>query len=830
MSFSQGAPTQPMSIVGSNVFLTGSSTAGNAFTVQQLSTGNVFSALTSTGASAMVVSGGGNVGIATTNPGYPLHVSNSATATQVVAAFLQPNSSTGGAYTQLVLGGSTATSGSGYLGFANYGANTSNLLSISLAGQGGSQICITNTGVGIGITNPGQLFDVYQSTNGGAAARIYNPNTGTAAFSNFIFGTNDSANRGGIAVFNSTYTASAQYKSSGTYIYNNGVGGVTVHAEGTSSNVCIATAGSEVVRICGTNSCVGIGITNPVDQLTLGSGSIIINNSAATSNGILFNQNSVYGGIDIEGISGTGAQTISIGINNNRAKPWNSSYLGAWFRIDTRSLYPGFHWYTKAATSGTESEIMSLTSGGNIGMGNTQPQAKIWVPATSTTSGVAVYNADVAMIMGNTAGSVNSNTGSIQVRAGGSSTAIGGSTYVLALNPEGGSVAIGANTGSAIPSQFYVKSSAVSGAANVPSATVATIDKADGGLLTFRTSADNSSYSGITFVDNNVGGWIVFRNYTGASSQYGDYLHIGGYNGVYIYGGTSDTVDPANRTCLISACYNANGSSGTASTVNVGIGITNPSNYTLHVNGTRYANGTIYFPNNGTGLNWGGTGSQIYDNGNLYIITDDYMYIQAPNLLTVTSPATTFSGTVTSTGLNTLVNLYGASARSLNVGQTAYLDTGSTQVTSLPMNVNCGDNQYYEVVLVHKGPYTNINLDIFIYPNNTTYSGQFQCAGLLSGTSGTIGSTYNGSMSSFYFDDLNGSAAPPYIRKMYFYTGNSSAYSMIMHVGAGGSGGTNCGENFTSAVWNSTTTRWTSLGTFQVSNTGALLCFITRLY
>ena len=635
MSFSQGAPTLPMSIVGSNVFLTGSSTTGNAFTVQQLSIGNVFSALTSTGASAMVVTGVGNV---------------------------------------------------------------------------------------------------------------------------------------------------------------------------------------------------GIGITNPADQLTLGAGSIIITNSAATSNGILFNQNSIYGGIDIEGVANTGAQTISVGINNNRAKPWNSGYLGAWFRVDTRSLYPGFHWYTKAATTGTETEIMSLTSGGNVGMGNTQPQAKIWVPATSTTTGVAVYNADVAMIMGNTAGSVNSNTGSIQVRAGGSSTAIGGSTYVLALNPEGGSVAIGANTGSAIPSQFYVKSSAVSGAANVPAATVATIDKADGGLLTFRTTSDNSSYSGVTFVDNNIGGWVVMRNYTGASSQYGDYLHIGGYNGVYIYAGGSDTVDPANRTCLISACYNQNGTSGTASTVNVGIGITNPSNYTLHVNGSQYTNGTIYFPNNGAGLNWGASYSRIYDNGNLYITTDDAMYIQAPTTLTVTSPATTFSGTVAATGLNTLINLYGASARALNIGQTAYLDTGSTQVTSLPMNVNCGDNQYYEVVLVHKGPYTNTNLDIFIYPNNTTYAGQFQRAGLLSSTSGTIGSTYGYGDNSFYFDDLNGVAAPPYIRKMYFYTGNSSAYPMIMHIGAGGSGGTNCGENFTSSVWNSTSTRWTSLGTFQVSNTGALLCFITRLY
>ena len=74
MSFTQGAPTQPLSILASNVFLTGSSTAGNAFTVQQLGAGNVASFQTSTSATSLIINPSGQVGIGKTNPGYALDV------------------------------------------------------------------------------------------------------------------------------------------------------------------------------------------------------------------------------------------------------------------------------------------------------------------------------------------------------------------------------------------------------------------------------------------------------------------------------------------------------------------------------------------------------------------------------------------------------------------------------------------------------------------------------------------------------------------------------------------------------------------------------------
>jgi hypothetical protein len=88
-----------------------------------------------------------------------------------------------------------------------------------------------------------------------------------------------------------------------------------------------------------------------------------------------------------------------------------------------------------------DAERMRITETGNVGIGNTTPPVKLWVPATSTTTGIGVYNSDVALIIGNAAGGTNA--GSIQVKAGGSSSAIGATNYRLALNPDGGTVGIG---------------------------------------------------------------------------------------------------------------------------------------------------------------------------------------------------------------------------------------------------------------------------------------------------------------------------------------------------------------------------------------------------
>jgi len=155
---------------GGLVYASGTTTlaSSGAYTTGQVLYGGGTGAAPASSSSLFWDSGNTRLGIGAASPSYPLHVSSSATATQVVAAFLQPNSGTGGSYTQFVIGNSTSAGYSAYFGFANYGSTSLNLMSISLAGYGGSQICITSTGVGIGKTNPNAsyLLDVNGAITG----------------------------------------------------------------------------------------------------------------------------------------------------------------------------------------------------------------------------------------------------------------------------------------------------------------------------------------------------------------------------------------------------------------------------------------------------------------------------------------------------------------------------------------------------------------------------------------------------------------------------------------------------------------------------------------
>jgi hypothetical protein len=211
----------------------------------------------------------------------------------------------------------------------------------------------------------------------------------------------------------------------------------------TSTGVAASTANLFI----STSNNVGIGTTSPTDALSLGSGSIIITNSAATSNAIYFNQNSVYGGFEIEGISSTGSQTLNFGVNTNRGKAWNSSYDGLWMRVDTRSLYAGFHFFKRAATTATESELMTILPNGNVGVGYDSPQSRMHVQVgdvVPTASGNMATGVIISQASGGPAMCLGARTtGANYTWIHSAYTNNSGVPSPLVLQPIGGNVGIG---------------------------------------------------------------------------------------------------------------------------------------------------------------------------------------------------------------------------------------------------------------------------------------------------------------------------------------------------------------------------------------------------
>jgi len=131
-----------------------------------------------------------------------------------------------------------------------------------------------------------------------------------------------------------------------------------------------------------------------------------------------------------------------------------------------------------------------------------------------------------------------------------------GQTWTSLLKILGnGNVGIGTNVSPA--ARLHVVNSSVSGIGSVPSGTSALIDSSSFNYLTFRSSADNATNAGLAFQDNNIGGYVVFRNYDGANTSISDRLFLAGYQGVNIQYGTADSIDVNARTTV--ARFDSNG-------------------------------------------------------------------------------------------------------------------------------------------------------------------------------------------------------------------------------------------------------------------------------
>ena len=101
--------------------------------------------------------------------------------------------------------------------------------------------------------------------------------------------------------------------------------------------------------------------------------------------------------------------------------------------------------------------------------------------------------------------------------------------------------------GTASPSvNLHITQAVASGVGSLPSGTGLLIENTGNNYITLRHSADAGRYSGLVFMDNNIGGYIVHGDGGGT----GDKLYLAGYGGVEILQGASNSVTPGARTTI----------------------------------------------------------------------------------------------------------------------------------------------------------------------------------------------------------------------------------------------------------------------------------------
>ncbi len=136
------------------------------------------------------------------------------------------------------------------------------------------------------------------------------------------------------------------------------------------------------------------------------------------------------------------------------------------------------------------------------------------------------------------------------------------------------------------------------------------VDVANGGVMQFRTSMNNGSSTGLVFSDDNLGGYLVYRN------DSDDRLHLGGYSGISFEVGSQNTLTKteAMRIGSTGRSYFATYPTGAggANAYSMEVGGTNPTSTSgqatvfLHHHGViahqlRYTNGSLYLEAAGNG-------------------------------------------------------------------------------------------------------------------------------------------------------------------------------------------------------------------------------------
>ena len=191
---------------------------------------------------------------------------------------------------------------------------------------------------------------------------------------------------------------------------------------------------------------------------------------------------------------------------------------------------------TSMAGGGSVVDVLSLTDNDGVASGVTGARIGLTISAQSNIS-------DRRIGMYATSNSANFNVPDITFWASGQ-----GISYreLVRISAQNGNVGI--STGANPSARLHVVASTPTGLGGLPSNSTIVVDSSSSNYLTFRNQADNATNAGLLMQDNNVGGYLLFRNYDSGNAAISDRMFLAGYQGVNIQYGTSDNADVTART------------------------------------------------------------------------------------------------------------------------------------------------------------------------------------------------------------------------------------------------------------------------------------------